>query len=78
MLAVQMNYDAEFEFEVRFNSKSSPNPATSESMSKQLSQSIAAFDKRFENTFHLERYGYSDSMVDFAKATMSNLVGGLG
>ncbi|KAG0053545.1 Processing alpha glucosidase I [Gryganskiella cystojenkinii] len=78
LLALQMNYDAEFEFEIRFNSKSSPNSATTKSMSQQLSKSIAAFDKRFEETFHLKEYGYSDSMVDFAKATMSNLIGGIG
>lgn len=47
-------------------------------MTSELSKAIGAFDQRFERTFHLKEYGYSDSMVDFAKATMSNLIGGMG
>ncbi|KAK3809659.1 MAG: glycoside hydrolase [Linnemannia elongata] len=78
ILLIQMNYDSEFEFEVRFNSKSSPNPVTTETISSAISKAEEAFDKRFEDTFHLKQHGYSDSMVNFAKATMSNLVGGIG
>ncbi|KAF8970494.1 Processing alpha glucosidase I [Entomortierella lignicola] len=74
----QMNYDSPFEFEVRFTSKSSPNPVTSEVMTSALTKAIASFDERFENTFHLKKQGYSEPMVNFAKATMSNLVGGIG
>ncbi|KAF9106691.1 Processing alpha glucosidase I [Mortierella sp. AM989] len=78
MLVFQMHYDAPFEFEVRFSSKSSPNPVTSEVMTSALTKAVANFDERFERTFGLKEQGYSDSMVDFAKATMSNLVGGIG
>ncbi|KAK5829595.1 glycoside hydrolase [Linnemannia elongata] len=78
IVLIQMNYDSEFEFEVRFNSKSSPNPVTTETISSAISKAEDAFDKRFEETFHLKQHGYSDSMVKFAKATMSNLVGGIG
>ncbi|KAF9584660.1 Processing alpha glucosidase I [Lunasporangiospora selenospora] len=74
----QVDYKEPFEFEVRFNSLSSPNRVTSESMSAALKKAEDAFDERFEQTFHLKQHGYSDSVVDFAKATMSNLVGGIG
>ncbi|KAF8936813.1 Processing alpha glucosidase I [Haplosporangium gracile] len=78
ILLIQMNYDSEFEFEVRFNSKSSSNPVTTGTISSAISKAENAFDERFEDTFHLKQRGYSDSMVNFAKATMSNLVGGIG
>ncbi|KAF9903612.1 Processing alpha glucosidase I [Lobosporangium transversale] len=74
----QMHYDAPFEFEVRFNSKSSPNIVTSTTITKELAKAISAFDERFEKTFHLKQQGYSNSMIDFAKAAMSNLIGGIG
>ncbi|KAF9134810.1 Processing alpha glucosidase I [Mortierella sp. 14UC] len=78
VVLIQMNYDSEFEFEVKFSSKSSPNPVTSTVITSALAKAEDAFDKRFENTFHLKQHGYSESMVNFAKATMSNLIGGIG
>ncbi|KAF9358431.1 Processing alpha glucosidase I [Mortierella sp. AD094] len=78
LLVFQMHYDAPFEFEVRFTSKSSPNPVTSEVMTSALTKAIANFDERFEKTFNLKQQEYSESMINFAKATMSNLVGGIG
>ncbi|KAF9090912.1 Processing alpha glucosidase I [Mortierella sp. GBA35] len=78
IILIQMNYDSEFEFEVKFNSKSSPNQVTSSVFTSALAKAEEAFDKRFEETFHLKQHGYSESMVNFAKATMSNLVGGIG
>ncbi|KAI8596799.1 glycoside hydrolase [Dissophora ornata] len=78
VLVFQMNYDSEFEFEIRFNSKSSPNPVTSTVIDTELTKAVDAFDERFEKTFHLEKHGYNDSMIEFAKATMSNLVSGIG
>ncbi|KAF9384276.1 Processing alpha glucosidase I [Podila verticillata] len=78
LLNFQLNYDAPFEFEVRFNSKSSPNPVTTESINSGLDAAVKAFDQKFEKTFELKKHGFSDPMVDFAKATLSNLVGGIG
>ncbi|KAK3817760.1 MAG: glycoside hydrolase [Benniella sp.] len=78
VIVFQMYYDSEFEFEVRFNSKSSPNPVTTDIISSELTKAENAFDERFENVFHLKHHGYNESMVNFAKATMSNLVGGIG
>ncbi|KAF9932232.1 Processing alpha glucosidase I [Linnemannia zychae] len=78
MVLIQMNYDSPFEFEVRFNSKSSPNHVDSSAITLALKKAESAFDLQFEDAFHLKKHGYSDSMVDFAKATMSNLVGGIG
>ncbi|KAF9933513.1 Processing alpha glucosidase I [Mortierella alpina] len=78
LMIFQMHYDAEFEFEIRFASASSPNLITSETITQELEKAVVAFDKRFEETFYLKKHGYTESMVDFAKATMSNLVGGIG
>ncbi|KAF9433961.1 Processing alpha glucosidase I [Entomortierella beljakovae] len=77
-VAFQMHYDAPFEFEVRFTSKSSPNPVTSKIMDSALAKAEADFDKRFEDSFNLKGQGYSEPQINFAKATMSNLVGGIG
>lgn len=51
---------------------------TAESINSGLDAAVKAFDQRFEKTFELKKHGFSDSMVDFAKATLSNLVGGIG
>ncbi len=51
---------------------------TSETITQELKKAVIAFDKRFEETFHLKKHGYTESMVDFAKAAMSNLIGGIG
>ncbi|KAG0246517.1 Processing alpha glucosidase I [Mortierella sp. GBA43] len=78
VLILQMHYDSEFEFEVRYSSKSSPNPVTTNVISTELAKAVEAFDERFENVFHLKQNGYDEPMVNFAKATMSNLIGGIG
>lgn len=44
----------------------------------ELSKAEAAFDKRFENTFKIAEKGFSEGEIDFAKAAMSNLIGGIG
>ncbi|KAF9423627.1 Processing alpha glucosidase I, partial [Podila epigama] len=78
LLNFQLNYNSPFEFEVHFNSKSSPNPVTTESIKTGLEAAVRAFDERFEKTFQLKKHGYSNSMVNFAQATFSNLIGGMG
>ncbi|KAI7821737.1 glycoside hydrolase [Gamsiella multidivaricata] len=78
ILVFQMHYDAEFEFEVRFSSKSSQHPVTSQVITSKIDMAENAFDERFEKTLQLKRHGFNDSMVEFAKATFSNLIGGIG
>lgn len=51
---------------------------TSETITQELEKAVVAFDNRFEETFHLKKHGYTEPMVNFAKATMSNLIGGIG
>ncbi|KAG0295720.1 Processing alpha glucosidase I [Dissophora globulifera] len=77
-MVFQMHFNSEFEFEIRYNSKSSPNSVTNEVITTALAKAVDAFDERFESTFHLAEHGYNASMVDFAQATMSNLIGGIG
>jgi mannosyl-oligosaccharide glucosidase len=36
------------------------------------------FNKKFETTFHLDKKGFNKTAVDFARATLSNLIGGIG
>ncbi|KAG0341939.1 Processing alpha glucosidase I [Podila humilis] len=78
LLNFQLYFNEPFEFEVHFSSKSSPNPATSESIKTVLAAAESAFDAKFESTFQLKKQGVSESMANFAKATFSNLIGGMG
>ncbi|KAG0203804.1 Processing alpha glucosidase I [Mortierella sp. GBA30] len=68
----------DFEFEIKFNSGSSLKTISSKMISDELEKAVHAFDTRFEDTFRLKKHGYSESMVNFAKAAMSNLLGGIG
>ncbi|KAF9189385.1 Processing alpha glucosidase I [Haplosporangium sp. Z 11] len=78
MIFLQMHHDSEFEFEIRFDSGSASNPMTSEVISTELAKAEGAFDERFEEKFQLKQQGYSEPMINFAKATLSNLIGGIG
>ena len=66
--------------EIRFESGSALNRVNSLSgqiFEDELKQHVAAFDDKFENVFSLRQKGYTEFEVDFAKATFSNLIGGI-
>ncbi|KAG0265379.1 Processing alpha glucosidase I [Actinomortierella ambigua] len=75
---LQMNFDSEFQFDILFDSKDSPQRIDREKLAVGLVTAEKDFDDRFERVFGLQAKGYNAKEVAFAKATMSNLVGGIG
>lgn len=43
-----------------------------------LKQHRSEFDEKFESIFHLEAKGYNSTHIGFAKAALSNMIGGIG
>ncbi|ORX92341.1 glycoside hydrolase [Basidiobolus meristosporus CBS 931.73] len=76
--AFQKVLEAPFQFDVIFNSKSHHANIEREEISTLLQTSYQQFDERFERTFKLASKGFKPHQVDFAKAAMSNMVGGIG
>ncbi|KAF9977520.1 Processing alpha glucosidase I [Actinomortierella ambigua] len=77
-IMLQMNFDSEFQFEVLFDSKDSPERVDQTKLKVGLVVAEKDFDDRFERVFGLAAKGYNAKEVAFAKATMSNLIGGIG
>ncbi|KAG0224250.1 Processing alpha glucosidase I [Actinomortierella wolfii] len=78
IVILQMNFDTAFQFEVLFDSKASPERIDHAKLAVGLLGAEKDFDDRFESVFGLEAIGYNEKEVAFAKATMSNLIGGIG
>ncbi|CAG8443656.1 9694_t:CDS:10 [Ambispora gerdemannii] len=70
--------EAPFQFDIYFNSASSPNEMDTASFTSGLESSIQEFDQRFEKTFGLSEKGFTEKEIDFAKMALSNLIGGIG
>jgi mannosyl-oligosaccharide glucosidase len=51
---------------------------TGKELGDKLEHASTRFDKRFEDIFKLSTKGYDAEHVKFAKAMMSNLIGGIG
>lgn len=80
-LAYQATFTLPFEMEVVFESGSfayRPNRLVGETLTKELKAQNLKFDERLEKTFGLKKKGYSDEELIFAKAALSNLLGGVG
>ncbi|XP_006629249.2 mannosyl-oligosaccharide glucosidase [Lepisosteus oculatus] len=77
----QVTVQTPFQMEVLFESGSfrdRPNQLVGEVMTEELERRKGAFDAKFEETFELQRKGYTPSQIKFAKAALSNMLGGLG
>uniref|UniRef100_A0ABM5GL04 Mannosyl-oligosaccharide glucosidase n=1 Tax=Pogona vitticeps TaxID=103695 RepID=A0ABM5GL04_9SAUR len=55
-----------------------PGPLAGEALTQELERHRAAFEQRFEDTFGLAAKGYSLQQQQFAKAALSNMLGGMG
>ena len=69
-----------FEIDVLYESNSisyRPEKLTGSLFDSHLTDSIAAFNTKFENTFKLHEKSFSEQQIDFAKKIFSNLVGGI-
>lgn len=79
LVATQFEAHVPFQFEVSFESGSfvdRPNSLSGDIFTRELKEHSEAFHKRFSDTFNLTEF--SDDEIAFAKATFSNLIGGIG
>ncbi|XP_053712097.1 mannosyl-oligosaccharide glucosidase [Synchiropus splendidus] len=77
----QVTVQTPFQIEVLFESasfRSRPNQLVGAVMTQELEQRKAEFDEKFKKTFGLEEKGFKASQVRFAKAALSNMLGGMG
>ncbi|KAL4640485.1 mannosyl-oligosaccharide glucosidase-like [Arapaima gigas] len=77
----QVTAQTPFQIEVLFESGSfrdRPNQLMGRTMTEDLEKSKAAFDEKFEKTFGLQRKGFTSGQIKFAKAALSNMLGGMG
>lgn len=77
----QVTIQLPFQIEVLFESGSfhdRPNQLVGSIMTQELEKRKAEFDVKFEETFGLEGKGFTRVQVRFAKAALSNMLGGMG
>lgn len=80
-LVHQVTVSLPFEMEVVYESSSftdRPNALAGTVYSTELHDHRRKFNDRFESIFQLRRQNYSESEMEFAKAALSNLIGGIG
>ena len=77
----QATFALPFEIEVVFESSSftSREQRLSDALfTKLFSKQQETFEKKFENKFQLHKKGFNEEQISFAKAALSNMVGGIG
>ncbi|XP_023654927.1 mannosyl-oligosaccharide glucosidase isoform X2 [Paramormyrops kingsleyae] len=77
----QVTVQTPFQIEVLFESGSfreRPNQLAGRVMTEALEEKVAAFNGKFEETFGLQGKGFTPGQVKFAKAALSNMLGGMG
>lgn len=55
-----------------------PGPPIGAEYTEILESKRSEFNERFEKTFRLTEKGYTDAEIDFAQASLSNMIGGIG
>lgn len=55
-----------------------PNTLSGDIYQQVLTERLKSFDDRFENTFHLEKKGFTKGQIGYAKGALSNMLGGIG
>ncbi|KAJ5203895.1 mannosyl-oligosaccharide glucosidase [Penicillium cinerascens] len=75
---VQKVFTGAFEFDVLFSSGSAPKPMTSETLTKELEASSLSFSERFKQVLAPQAPFDSTKYLEFSKAMLSNLIGGIG
>ncbi|XP_053258221.1 mannosyl-oligosaccharide glucosidase isoform X1 [Podarcis raffonei] len=81
LLVHQVTVSLPCRLEVLFESGSAGDRAgrlAGEALSQELGRHTAAFERRFEEAFGLARKGFSPPEQSFARAALSNMLGGMG
>ncbi|KAH3787199.1 mannosyl-oligosaccharide glucosidase-like [Dreissena polymorpha] len=77
----QITAELPFSMEVLFESASNvdrPNHLQGDIFQSLLSEHSQKFENKFTNTFQLQKKGFSDGQIEFAKAALSNMLGSIG
>lgn len=77
----QVTTELPFEMEVLFESRSfvdREDHLSGEVFDSLVAKHEASFDEKFENIFGLKSRNFPDGEIDFAKAALSNMIGGIG
>lgn len=77
----QMTVTLPFEMEVIFESGSytdRPDTFSGDVFQKALEEYTSSYDAKFDEVFKIHDKGFNDNEIGFAKATLSNLIGGVG
>ncbi|XP_065186679.1 mannosyl-oligosaccharide glucosidase-like [Sycon ciliatum] len=76
----QAMFDLPFQADITFKSHSDRNgaPPAGSDLTKALKAHHKAFNTRFEKTFDLAAKKYSAAEINFARAALSNMLGGMG
>lgn len=80
-IATQITAKVPFEVDMIFESGSfmdRPNTLTGDYYTKELKIVQDTFHHKFESIFHIKEKGFSDEEDSFAKAALSNMIGGIG
>ena len=80
-MAHQVTVTLPFKMEVIFESRSHTRrkvPLSGEVFTQQLNQHKDNFNQTFEKKFGLKKQGYKKKEIDFGKAALSNMLGGIG
>ncbi|XP_043919946.1 mannosyl-oligosaccharide glucosidase [Protopterus annectens] len=80
-LVHQVTLQVPFQIEIRFESGSfitRPSLLMGEVFTEEMEKQKALFNERFEKTFPLQEKGYTQQQIVFAKAALSNMLGGMG
>ncbi len=75
---VQKVFRGSFEFDILYNSASSPKPVTTEGLSDLISTTSEGFKKKFTGLFAPKSPFDAPKYMQFSQAMLSNLVGGIG
>ncbi|KAJ5638418.1 mannosyl-oligosaccharide glucosidase [Penicillium herquei] len=75
---VQKVFKGAFEFDVLFSSGSASEPVTSETITKEIKEASLSFSERFKEVLTPSAPFNTAKYVQFSKAMLSNLVGGIG
>ncbi len=77
----QVTVSLPFTMEVLFESVSfsnRPNTLSGEIYQQTINEHVMRFDEKFEDTFGLQQKGYDKDKIGYAKAALSNMLGGIG
>ncbi|OXA45619.1 Mannosyl-oligosaccharide glucosidase [Folsomia candida] len=81
-LVYQVHVKGHFSMDIVYESESGVVPSkkllSGDMYSEMLQSYRDRFSDKFETTFHLEKKGFNKTSIHFAKAALSNLIGGIG